>query len=164
MSSPTPPTTTGAGRHARLFRAGALWTRVGELARFGSVGLLAYVVDIGLFNLLRFGPGELLGEKPLTAKVVSVSVATLVAWLGNRYWTFARHRTRRRGRELALFVLVNAGGMVIAVGCLAISHYALGLTSPLADNISANGVGLVLGTAFRYVMYRNVVFTGAPRT
>ncbi|AEG45138.1 GtrA family protein [Isoptericola variabilis] len=145
-------------------RLRAPWYRVAEIARFGSVGLLAYVVDIGVFNLLRFGPGELLGEKPLTAKVVSVAVATLVAWVGNRYWTFARQRTRRRGRELTLFVLVNLGGMAIAVGCLAVSHYVLGLTSPLADNVSANGVGLVLGTVFRYVMYRRFVFTGAART
>ena len=48
--------------------------------------------------------------------------------------------------------------MGIAVGCLAVSHYVLGFTSALADNISANGVGLVLGTAFRYVCYRYLVF------
>ncbi|NMR20847.1 GtrA family protein [Cellulomonas fimi] len=136
--------------------------RGAELARFGSVGALAYVVDLGLFNLLRFGPGELLGEKPLTAKVVSVTVATVVAWLGNRWWTFADRRTETRTRELLGFALVNVGGLAIGVGCLAFSHYVLGLTSPLADNISANGVGLVLGTAFRYLCYRHLVFTGAP--
>src|SRR5690554_4413148 len=94
-----------------------------ELLRFGSVGAVAFVVDIGLFNLLRFGPGELLLHKPLTAKVLSVAVAVLVAWLGNRYWTFAAQRTRQRGRELLTFGLVNLGGMAIAVGCLAFSHY-----------------------------------------
>jgi putative flippase GtrA len=49
-------------------------------------------------------------------------------------------------------------GSAIAVGCLAISHYLLGLTSPLADNISANVVGLILGTAFRFWAYRTFVF------
>jgi len=144
------------GRAARL----AARLRIAELARFGSVGAVAYVVDLGLFNLLRFGPGELLGHKPLTAKVISVTVATLVAWLGNRHWTFSDRRTSSRGRELTGFVVVNLGGLVIGVGCLAFSHYVLGLTSPLADNISANGVGLLLGTAFRYVFYRRLVFTG----
>lgn len=134
--------------------------RVRELAKFGSVGAVAYVVDLGLFNLLSFGPGEVLGHKPLTAKVVSVAVATLVAWVGNRYWTFSARRTSTRGRELAAFVVVNVGGMLIAVGCLAISTYVLGLTSPLAKNVSANVVGLALGTAFRYVAYRHLVFTG----
>ena len=136
--------------------------RFAELARFGSVGAVAYVVDLGLFNLLRFGPGDLLIHKPMTAKVISVAVATLVAWLGNRYWTFSDRKTSSRGRELAGFVVVNIGGLIIGVGCLAFSHYVLGFTSPLADNISANVVGLALGTAFRYVFYRRLVFTGGP--
>lgn len=137
--------------------------RLTELVRFGSVGLVAFVVDVGLFNLLRFGPGGLLAEQPLTAKVLSVSVAVLVAWLGNRYWTFASRRSTggagAHGAELGRFIVANLIGMGIAVGCLAISHYLLGFTSPLADNIAANGVGLVLGTLFRYLAYRHWVFT-----
>ena len=135
--------------------------RLAELMRFGSVGAVAYVVDAGLFNLLRFGPGELLEAKPLTAKVISVAVATLVAWLGNRHWTFSGRRTEGRLRELFAFALVNVGGMLIAVGCLAFSHYVLGLTSPLADNIAANVVGVLLGSIFRYLAYRHLVFTGS---
>ena len=138
-------------------------TQVAELGRFGSVGAAAYVVDLGLFNLLQRGPGEVLAGRPLTAKVVAVTVATLAAWLGSRYWTFAELRTSSRTRELAGFVAVNVGGLVIGVGCLGFSHYLLGLTSPLADNISANGVGLVLGMVFRYVLYKRLVFTGTPQ-
>lgn len=129
-----------------------------ELFKFGFVGGVAYVVDTGLFNLLRFGPGELLLERPLTAKVISVAVATLVAWLGNRYWTFAGKRVTTAGRELAMFVLVNVGGMLVAVVTLWFSHYVLGLRSPLADNIAANVVGVGLGTIFRYSAYRYWVF------
>jgi putative flippase GtrA len=139
-------------------------TRLRELIRFGSVGALAYVVDLGLFNLLRFGPGGVLESRPLTAKVASVAAATLVAWVGNRYWTFSARKTASRGRELAGFALVNVGGLVIGVGCLAFSHYLLGLTSPLADNISANVVGLCIGTVFRYFAYRHLVFTGAAES
>ena len=136
-------------------------TRLGELLRFGSVGAVAFVVDAGTFNLLLHGPGPLLGDRPLTAKVLAVTVAMLVSWVGNRYWTFASRRTVGRVRELVVFAVVNLGGMVIAVGCLAVSRYLLGLTSPLADNIAANVVGLGLGTAFRYVAYRRLVFTGS---
>ena len=138
--------------------------RLAEMLRFGSVGLIAFIVDVGLFNLLRFGPGGLLADQPLTAKVVSVCAAVLVAWLGNRYWTFAARRSTggavAQGAELVRFIVANLVGMGIAVGCLAISHYLLGFTSPLADNIAANGVGLVLGTLFRYLAYRHWVFTG----
>lgn len=131
-----------------------------ELVKFGFVGALAYVVDAGLFNVLMLGPGQVLGGRPVAAKVVSASVATLVAWVGNRWWTFAGSRRTSPGRELGMFVLVNVGGMGVAVATLAVSHYVLGLTSPLADNIAANVVGVGLGTVFRYLCYRYVVFTG----
>src|SRR3954464_15160872 len=100
--------------------------RVAEIARFGSVGAVAFVVDVGLFNLLRFGPGEVLEGKPLTAKIIASGVATLVAWLGNRYWTFAGRRTRTPVRELVGFVVVNLIGIAAALACLAFSHYVLG--------------------------------------
>ena len=132
---------------------------VHEVAKFGIVGLVALVVDIGLFNLLRFSGGEgPMYDKPLTAKIVSVSVATTVAYFGNRYWTF-RHRGRTSfGREYLLFFVLNGVGLAISVGCLWLSHYALGFTSPLADNISANVIGLGLGTLFRFWSYRRWVF------
>lgn len=130
-----------------------------ELGAFGVVGLLAYVVDVGLFNLLRFaGDPGLLEHKPLTAKVISVVVATAVSYAGNRHWTWRNRSRRRMHREITLFLVFNAVGLAIALMCLALSHYALGLTSPLADNISANGVGLVLATAFRFWAYRTHVF------
>jgi putative flippase GtrA len=135
----------------------------GELARFGSVGAVAYVVDVGLFNLLRYGPGEVLGAKPLTAKVIAAAVATLVAWVGNRYWTFRHQKTSTPVRELIGFFVVNGLGMLAAVGCLAFSHYVLGLTSALADNVAGNIVGTGVGTIIRYVAYRNFVFTGHKR-
>jgi putative flippase GtrA len=130
-----------------------------ELSKFGIVGLLALLVDVGGFNLLRFSGGEgPLYQQPLTAKIVSGAAATVVSWLGNRYWTFRDTRRSAVHHELFLFVVACTIGTAIAVGCLAISHYVLGFTSPLDDNISTNVVGLVLGTAFRFWAYRTFVF------
>jgi putative flippase GtrA len=133
-----------------------------EVVKFGAVGALAFVVDVGVFNLLRFGLGDggPLEAKPLSAKVISAATATMVAWLGNRLWTFRHRRRASAGHELALFVVFNVAGMAIALSCLGISHYLLDLTSPRDDNLSANGVGLVLGTLFRFWAYRTFVFRG----
>jgi putative flippase GtrA len=138
-----------------------------EVMKFGVVGGVGYVVDVSVFNLLRYGgdPGPL-HDKPLTAKAISVAIATLVTYLGNRHWTW-RHRERTGARrEVSLFFVLNGVGLLIAVGCLAVSHYVLDLRSPLADNISANVVGLALGTAFRFWSYRTFVFRSgeAPPT
>ena len=136
---------------------------VRELGAFGVVGLLAYVVDVSVFNLLRYaGDPGLLEDKPLTAKAISVVVATLVSYAGNRHWTW-RHRSRRAvHREVTLFFAFNAIGLGIALVCLAVSHYVLDLTGALADNISANVVGLALATGFRFWAYRTHVFPVSP--
>ena len=130
-----------------------------ELGKFGVIGLIAYVIDLAVFNLLRFAGGEgPLFDKPLTAKVISVLVATTFAYFGNRNWTF-KDRTRSSfRREYALFFVFNAVGMIISLSCLWISHYLLGFESALADNISANVIGLILGTIFRFWGYHNWVF------
>jgi len=151
----TAPTSSDSSLLRSLY--GRVEHLVHEVAKFGLVGLAALVVDVGLFNLLCYGTGPLHG-KVLTAKIVSVCVATTVAYFGNRYWTF-RHRGRTSfGREYLLFFVLNAVGLAISVGCLWFSHYALGLTSALADNISANVIGLGLGTLFRFWSYRRWVF------
>jgi putative flippase GtrA len=136
--------------------------RVQELLAFAVVGGLGYLVDVAVFNLLRYaGEPGLLEHKPLTAKAISVAVATIVTYTGNRHWTW-RHRVwSRTHREFATFVLLNLVGMAIALTCLAVSHYVLGLTGPVADNVSANVVGLALGTAFRFWAYRRWVFRDA---
>jgi putative flippase GtrA len=102
-----------------------------------------------------------LAEKPLTAKTISVLAATLVAWVGNRYWTFRHRRRASRKREFVLFVTMNLGGLAISLACLGFSHYVLGLRTTLADNIAGNVIGLGLGTLFRFWAYRQLVFTAA---
>ena len=124
-----------------------------ELAKFGTVGAFCFLIDISLFNFVLH-----VTDKPLTSKIVSTVVAATVAFILNRAWSF-RHRQRSTvRREYTLFFILNAIGLAIAVGCLAISHYVLGFESRLADNIAANGFGLVLGTTFRFWSYRRFVW------
>ncbi|MCU1580485.1 MAG: GtrA family protein [Rhodoglobus sp.] len=132
----------------------------GQLARFGVVGLVGLVVDVGVFNLLRATvlDSEVLHEGPILAKVISTSLAIVANYIGNRYWTFGATRRTQVAREGVEFVVVSLGGMAITLACLWISHYGLGFTSQLADNISGNGIGLVLGTMFRFAFYRSWVF------
>lgn len=134
-----------------------------QLLRFGIVGGIGLIIDVALFNALRLTllTPENIDTGPLIAKAISTSVAIASNWLGNRYWTFAPTRRPQAAREAAAFALVSIGGMLIGLACLWISHYVLGYTSVLADNISGNIIGLALGTAFRFWLYRTWVF--APR-
>lgn len=125
-----------------------------EMVKFGIVGALAFVIDVGTMNLLR---ATVLEDKPTTAKIISASVATLFSWVGNRQWTFRHRRNRAAHHELSLFVLTNLIALVIGAGTIAFSHYVLGLQTLLADNI-ANVIGIGLGTLFRFWGYRTFVF------
>lgn len=136
----------------------ALLRLLPEIATFGAVGLMAFIVDVGGYNLLR---ATIMPDQVVWAKVVSAGIATLVAWIGHRMLTFRGRRGRTAPREFVLFVLANGGGLAIAAACLFVSHYVLGFTSTLADNIAGNVVGLALGTLFRYVAYRVFVFRPA---
>ena len=126
---------------------------VSELAKFGTVGALSFVIDVAIFNAVL-----LVLDKPLTAKVISTVFSATNAFVLNRAWSFKhRERTNVR-REYSLFFVLNVVGLSISLLCLAVSHYVLGFESRLADNIAANGIGLVLGTTFRFWSYRRFVW------
>lgn len=130
-----------------------------EIARFGVVGAVAFVVDITTFNALRYGlDGEgILHDKPLTARVISVALATTVAYFGNRHWTWKHRERRALHREYTLFFAFNAVGLLLNVAILAFVNYVLGLQDPVSNNVG-NLVGIGLGSLFRFWAYRRFVF------
>jgi putative flippase GtrA len=132
---------------------------VHELGKFGVVGTVAIVIDPVLLTTLM-----LYGMETITAGVIATIIAATVAFVGNRFWTW-RHRQRSGlGREYLLYLWFNAVGLAIVVAVLWISHYGLGsvwpgvFQTPLADVIAKNGIGLALGTTFRFWSYRRFVF------
>ncbi|MCU1473867.1 GtrA family protein [Amnibacterium sp.] len=131
-----------------------------QLVQFALVGGVGFVVDTAVFNLLLFTvfDGSRIHAGPLLAKTASTIVAIAVNWVGNRYWTFGPHRSTRGAAEALEFLAVSILGMLVGLGCLWVSHYLLGFDNRLADNLSANVVGLLLGSAVRFALYRHWVY------
>ncbi|MCL3776963.1 MULTISPECIES: GtrA family protein [unclassified Actinomyces] len=134
------------------------WVR--EFVQFGLVGALAFGIDAGLFNLFQHGPLGFLSGHPNTANVLSATIATVFSWVTNRLWTYRGRTQDNAAREALLFAFANVGGVLITQFCLFFTHEVLEMTSPLADNVAAYVVGFALGTAFRFVFYHYIVFTG----
>jgi putative flippase GtrA len=135
---------------------------VAQFARFGVVGAGGVVIDLVVFNVLRgtiLHPDDI-AHGPVVAKIISTSLAIIFNWLGNRYWTFRHTRRPHWLREAMEFAIVSLVGLGISLLCLYVSHYVLGFTDVLSDNIATNVVGLVLGTLFRFTFYRLWVFRG----
>ena len=134
-----------------------LYTRfrvlIHEVAKFGVVGILAFVITIGGTNGLRYGVG--LG--PLTSVTIATVVATVFAFLGNKLWAFRHRNGSHWGRETVLFFVFNGIGLLIQLGCVAAARYGLGLDDRLSYNVS-NIIGIGVATIFRLYCYRRWVF------
>jgi len=128
--------------------------RTGELVRFAVTGGAAYLTDVLVFNGLLLGAGIM----PGWSKILSSVAAIAVAFAGSRWFTWRDRRSDRIGREYALFVLFSVLAAGIQYLCLVITHDMIGWTSPLADNLSANVVGMALATAFRFWTFGSYVF------
>jgi putative flippase GtrA len=124
-----------------------------EAAKFGVVGMAGFIVSLGGADVLRYG----LGVGKYKAVVAATILATVVTFVGNRYWAF-RHRERTgMGRETVLFFVFNAIGLLIQLACVAIVQDGLHLNGKVWYN-AANLAGIGLGTLFRFWSYRKWVW------
>jgi putative flippase GtrA len=124
-----------------------------EAAKFGVVGTVGFVVSLGGADLLHFG----LNVGKYKAVVVATVLATIVTFVGNRWWAF-RHRERSgMGQETVLFFVFNAIGLAIQLACVGLVVDLGGLQGKLWYNL-ANLTGIGLGTLFRFWSYRKWVW------
>lgn len=134
-----------------------------ELLKFGVVGGTAFLVDNGVWYLLKL---TVLEPKPTTAKAIAILVATIVSYILNREWSFRTRGGRERHHEAALFFLVSGGAIVINLIPLYMSRYVFNLEVPhvsrfvqeIADFTSGSIIGMLLAVAFRFWGYRKWVF------
>ena len=98
------------------------------------------------------------------ASVLATVVTTTLAYFANRYWTYRNHTRTALRREYMLFFGFNLVGMVIQSGAIAISKYGFGLTEQHDELalLGVTGLGVVIGTVFRFWAYRTFVFLKPP--
>jgi putative flippase GtrA len=139
-----------------------------EFAKFGVIGVIGLLItNVGYALLHSHGVG------PVTSTTVATIIATIVAYVGNRYWSF-RHRERTGvAREGVIFFALNGIGLLIQDGVVALNYYIvspwlLGTShNKLAEFLALNA-GIAIATLFRFWSYRRFVWlaraddTGAP--
>lgn len=146
MSSTTP-----GGRLIRSWRL-----LVKELSAFGVVGVVCFVIDVGLFQLLYAHTGT----GAVTAKLLSTLVSMTVAYVGHRYWSFSHRARTGVGREYLLFLAINGSTLLLGLGIVAAVRYGLDQEGALIMQ-AANIASIVVGTVIRYLAYRQWVFPAA---
>ncbi|AWN27586.1 MULTISPECIES: GtrA family protein [Streptomyces] len=128
-----------------------------ELVKFGAVGGAGVVVNFAVFNLVR----QLTEVPVVRASIIATVVATGTNYLGYRYFTYRDRDKRGRTKELTLFLLFSALGLVIENGLLYVATYGFHWDSPLQSNIF-KFLGIGVATLFRFWSYRTWVFRTLP--
>jgi putative flippase GtrA len=123
-----------------------------EMAKFGIVGGIAFLATEAFFNVLLHA-----GVSTFFANACSTLAAAIIAFLGNRYWTF-RHRPRGAvGRETIVFFVLNGIGILIQQACIEFAKYEFGRHDTFTLN-AAFLFGVAIATLFRFWSYRKWVW------
>jgi putative flippase GtrA len=137
----------------------AMFSRVHKFARanskeitrflkFSVVGTLGALIDFGGLNLLilTFGFSKIL------ANTCSFTVAVFSNFIWNRLWTFPESRDRPIVPQLAQFVLVNIGGLLLNQAIfLSLDAWVLGEAGALAAPMAT--LALTIGLAHYKLAY-----------
>lgn len=134
-----------------------------ELLKFAVVGAITWFIDTGVVYTLKL---TVLGEKPLTARLLGVLIATIASYVLNREWSFRTRGGRQRHHEAALFFGVSALGIGVTLVPQAISLYVLHIRVPevspftqmVANFVSGQILGVLLAMGFRFWALRRFVF------
>lgn len=128
---------------------------VSRFVKFALVGAVGAIIDFTLLNaslyVIRFHLGwnllPYINGNLLLANTISVSVAILSNFTGNRLWTYPESRARKKRKQLPQFAVVNLVGLlinnliVVGLDALLVSYVG----EPWSYNIAkAIAIGVVL--------------------
>lgn len=128
-----------------------------EGAKFLVVGGIGFMVTLGGADLLHLG----FGVGKYTSITIATIVATVVTFVGNRYWTFRHREGAGTTRETVMFFVLNGVGLLFQYFFIWIVQDVLHHQGGLWYNV-ANLIGIVFGTVFRFWSYRKWVWHMLP--
>jgi putative flippase GtrA len=128
-----------------------------EMLKFGVVGAIGVASDVGSSNLLW----KYTGLSHTVASVGGTCVATVTAYIGNRYWVFRDRPADARRREMAMFALISLGGLIIENSFVFVGDRVLGFHSIAAANVAKFVLGLPVAGVFRFTTSHLFVFPEA---
>lgn len=127
-----------------------------ELAAFGVIGAIAFVMDVGIFAWLSH-------DGALKAKALSTLVSTTFAYFGNRYLSFSHRARTSIGRETTFFFGINLVTLAFSELAIALFVYGFGYGHASGVVFLVNLVTIGLGTVFRFWAYKRFVFLHPDR-
>ncbi len=128
-----------------------------EFAKFGVIGVIGLIItNVGYALMHSHGVG------PVTATTLATIIATIVTYIGNRYWSFAHRERTSVPREGLVFFVLNGIGLLIQDAVVAFNSYVLHLEHHKLAEFLALNIGIAIATMFRFWSYRKFVWRPTP--
>jgi putative flippase GtrA len=128
-----------------------------EFAKFGIIGVIGLVItNVGYVLMHSHGVG------PVTSTTIATIAATIAAYIGNRYWSFAHRERTSVPREGLIFFVLNGMGLLIQDAVVAFNSYVLHLEHHKLAEFLALNTGIAIATVFRFWSYRKFVWRLTP--
>jgi putative flippase GtrA len=131
---------------------------INEFAKFGVIGVAGVFITNAIYGVLNVH----LGVGPVTSATIATIIATIVSYLGNRYWSFKTRQRTAVARELIVFAVLNGIGLLIQDAAVAVNSYLLHLQHNRTAAFLALNVGIALAMLFRFWSYRRFVWVAPP--
>ncbi len=132
-----------------------------QVAKFGAVGGLNTMVDLGVLNILIFITGTASGAGYMIFKGVSFVCAVINSYFLNRYWRTFDQKSEISAKEFSQFLLVSVIGLLVNVGVASFLVNILGpqggVTEKQWATISAFAT-LIIVLLVNFVGYKFFVF------
>ncbi|MGD0613127.1 MAG: GtrA family protein [Anaerolineales bacterium] len=124
-----------------------LWLK--QAVKFGMVGVLNTVVDLGTYFVLTRWLG--MAGLPVAAKSISYGVGILNSFFWNKTWTFRSNAST--WKTLIPFILVSLAGLAMNTGGMQLGLYVLHL-----PELVALALATVFTLAWNFVFSKFVIF------
>ena len=120
---------------------------MGQLMRFGVIGVIATVIHVAIALLLH----HLIGVSPLWSNAIAFITAWMFSYVGNRVWTFESET--RHTRAIPRYFLVSCCGFALNQLIVFVTVSWWGWPFWLALACAVTIVPLISFTASRYWAY-----------
>jgi len=132
-----------------------------QAGKFLLIGVLATLVDLGIFNFLGLIFGLTAAWALNTFKGISFLVATFAKYWGNKFWAFEKMERAGMGKEITQFYVVTTIGLGINVGIFSLIVNTLGsqfATPPEILRTLGVIVAALVVAIWNFLGYKFIVF------
>lgn len=149
---------------------------VWQIAKFGVIGVLNTLVDLGVMAYLLFifrktfliQPESIIFSAVLFTvsfytvyKAISFIVANINSYFWNKYWTFEQKTAENKGVEFTSFLVVSIIGFILNITVASLIFQSLSASAGLS--LEQRGLlgalaGTIVGLGWNFAGYKFIVF------